>query len=288
MQAIEPKYQQMRAAIQAKGGTSTEEGLLTFYKDSTSPIYMQKDWKLVQYLLQEILNTEEKQLDGIYNLPSGASFFVPFQAWAMTVKSAIDELVNALNEFELSTGNPEYSEKVSENLEEKLYGGVAPNLSRVNTKNTWGNWRMSESFGEFGSELATTPPSTEETAAESLTEPAITFESASQMFVSAVLMFETAVFKLLGEPVPNTQVADTAHADRYDLMSTENTTAASTPLTTTEIPDISLTFNLNLNTRTQLVVDGRTLADIVKQYLTSDVEVNEGTSGSTTRSYTFI
>jgi len=41
---------------------------------------MTKDWAIVQYLLQEILKTEEKQLDGIYNLPSGASFYVPFQA----------------------------------------------------------------------------------------------------------------------------------------------------------------------------------------------------------------
>lgn len=41
---------------------------------------MKKDWKIVQYLLGEILKTEQKQLDGMYNLPEGASFWIPYQA----------------------------------------------------------------------------------------------------------------------------------------------------------------------------------------------------------------
>lgn len=38
------------------------------------------DWKIVQYLLQQILDVNEKQLDGMYNLPEGSSFYVPYNA----------------------------------------------------------------------------------------------------------------------------------------------------------------------------------------------------------------
>ncbi len=39
-----------------------------------------KDWKLVEYYLNEILKVNQKQLDGMYNLPEGGSFFVPYNA----------------------------------------------------------------------------------------------------------------------------------------------------------------------------------------------------------------
>ena len=82
-QSVMDEYERLKAQIEEAGGTVEETGLLMFFKDRSSPVYMEKDWKLVQYLLQQILDTEEKQLDGIYNLPSGASFYVPFQAYAL-------------------------------------------------------------------------------------------------------------------------------------------------------------------------------------------------------------
>ncbi len=61
---------------------------------------MQKDWSIIQFLLSNLLKTEqnalktnrdqlkaaEKQLEGIYNLPGGASFYVPFDAYSMKYK----------------------------------------------------------------------------------------------------------------------------------------------------------------------------------------------------------
>jgi len=79
----------INAAAAAKGFPSpvNEQPSLVFPKDATDPIYMKADWQIVQYLLGEILKTEEKQLDGMYNLPSGASFYVPYQAWAMDTET---------------------------------------------------------------------------------------------------------------------------------------------------------------------------------------------------------
>ncbi|MGQ9642362.1 MAG: phage tail tape measure protein, partial [Ignavibacterium sp.] len=90
-QSIMSQYEAIRAAILKAGGTSEETPLLTFFKDSNSPIYFQKDWKIVQYLLSQILETEKKQLDGIYNLPSEATAWVPFQSLQYAYNKGLNE-----------------------------------------------------------------------------------------------------------------------------------------------------------------------------------------------------
>ena len=100
MQTIMPQYEAIRQSILSAGGKSEESALLTFFSNSSSPVYMQKDWTIIQFLLGQLLKTEqnalktnrdqlkaaEKQLEGIYNLPGGASFYVPFDAYAMKYK----------------------------------------------------------------------------------------------------------------------------------------------------------------------------------------------------------
>ena len=39
-----------------------------------------KDWKLVEYYLNEIMKSNQKQLDGMYNLPGESTFWVPKRA----------------------------------------------------------------------------------------------------------------------------------------------------------------------------------------------------------------
>ena len=80
-QSIMGQYAAIRGSILAGGGESKEEGLLTFFKDSASPVYMEKDWKIVQFLLSQIAENTEKTVDGIFNLPEGASFYFPAQLW---------------------------------------------------------------------------------------------------------------------------------------------------------------------------------------------------------------
>lgn len=73
-----PKYKALASQIKAKGGTVTEDPMVTITQNGISSD--RKDWKIVQYLLQEILKTEQKQLDGMFNLPDGATFWIPFEA----------------------------------------------------------------------------------------------------------------------------------------------------------------------------------------------------------------
>jgi TP901 family phage tail tape measure protein len=62
-----------------------EPSIVTF-SDGTMA-YMNKDWKIVQYLLSQILSTEEKQLQtNLYNFPSGMTAYVPFSAVNTTLQ----------------------------------------------------------------------------------------------------------------------------------------------------------------------------------------------------------
>jgi TP901 family phage tail tape measure protein len=79
-----PEYKAIRSGIIREGGKSEEGYSVAVSKiDPTDPRLMKADWAIVQYLLGRILDTEEKQLEGVYNLPGGASFYVPFDAYKM-------------------------------------------------------------------------------------------------------------------------------------------------------------------------------------------------------------
>jgi len=84
--ANSPEYYAINKSIEKLGGGAEDtraEGEILFPEDSLNPIYMKKDWKIVQYLLGRILDVGEKQLEGIYNLPGNSSFYVPFDAYKM-------------------------------------------------------------------------------------------------------------------------------------------------------------------------------------------------------------
>jgi hypothetical protein len=127
MQSVMPDYDAIRSSILAAGGKSEESALLTFFSNSSSPVYMQKDWSIIQFLLGALLKTEqnalktnkdqlkaaEKQLEGIYNLPGGASFYVPFDAYSMKYKEEgaggvadltipVQDFQSAVNQFEMA------------------------------------------------------------------------------------------------------------------------------------------------------------------------------------------
>jgi len=52
------------------------------YQDYVTDV-LHADNLAIQMALNKMLEIEQKQLDGIYNLPQGSSFYVPYQAWAM-------------------------------------------------------------------------------------------------------------------------------------------------------------------------------------------------------------
>jgi TP901 family phage tail tape measure protein len=155
MNAIMPQYDAIRQSILAAGGTSTESALLAFFQNSSSPVYMQKDWAIIQMLLSALLRTntrqlktnrdqlkaEEKQLEGIYNLPGGASFYVPFDAYAMKYKGEGEEglgLEEPVQEFAAAV------EKMDSILDQYKNYNVEAIQSMREFMDGWGDWVTEE------------------------------------------------------------------------------------------------------------------------------------------------
>jgi len=61
-------------------GYESEEEMIITRLDDKQWHDLTGDWKIISILLQDILDTEKKQLEGIYNLPANGTFWVPFQA----------------------------------------------------------------------------------------------------------------------------------------------------------------------------------------------------------------
>jgi hypothetical protein len=81
MQAALAGYQTLVSGMKSAYGDKfklDEQTTIAVMKNGIMPITA--DMSILQMLLQDILDTEKKQLDGMYNLPSGASFYVPYQA----------------------------------------------------------------------------------------------------------------------------------------------------------------------------------------------------------------
>jgi len=59
------------------GYVSEESPLVQMFKDGVVRTNS-KDWSIVAVLLQRMLDIDQKQLDGMYNIPDGASFWIPY------------------------------------------------------------------------------------------------------------------------------------------------------------------------------------------------------------------
>ncbi len=73
------QYAQKANQLQQAGYQLDEQDWIAIFKDNVvKPEHL--DSKIVQLLLQDIKNINQKQLDGMFNLPEGASFWIPAQA----------------------------------------------------------------------------------------------------------------------------------------------------------------------------------------------------------------
>lgn len=134
LQAILPQYEAMKAAIIALGGVVNEVTQLVFLAGMTTPVPLTYDWKIIQFLLSQILETnvkqeklqeKELQLEGVYNLPGGASFYVPFDAYAMGAgkKEGTEDESEAAEALEAAADNLLYA---SEALLESIHAALNP------------------------------------------------------------------------------------------------------------------------------------------------------------------
>jgi TP901 family phage tail tape measure protein len=80
--AAEAEYQKVKALAESAGYIPDEETFAALFTDYIAfPI--KADLTLLNIAMQELIEVNKKELDGIYNLPTDASFYVPFSAMAL-------------------------------------------------------------------------------------------------------------------------------------------------------------------------------------------------------------
>jgi hypothetical protein len=90
--------------------------------------------------------------------------------------------------------------------------------------------------------------------------------------------WKTRLQNLFTQPLFNPPNIDTAKRKDMDLILP----------TTQQIPQVSTNLRLDIKSSTQLIVDGRTLATVVKNYIWEDLVKYVNSSTAVTQSYTII
>jgi len=226
------------------------------------------DWKITQYLLQQILDTEKKQLDGIYNLPEGAGFYVPYQTLGLAYQKGLNEAAGAAPTGEIKdiTNLPPY--RVDEDVVQKAYADAlrtqTANKALERDKLTEGAYsKPSKNYLPYVS----VPDKTSGIHDAFKNKDDIYLQEPS--LLDKIKNFFGGIRDIpwdAGTPA-GTIDKDIDFKSLFENLSNK----------------LSTTFNLNLTSTTTLLVDGRVLAEIVKNYMHEDMVRYENTAGAINR-----
>jgi len=324
-QSIIPEYNRIVKAIESRGGKVDVQELITFFKDTSNPLNYKMDWKIVQHLLSQILDTEKKQLDGIYNLPSEATAWVPFQSLQFAYQKGLNEASSQnivppdfgpVDSAAQNTGNQlnnlaaaaEYAATTLRNYpaQYEMYAarereGRGSKASALRYEAQYEHYltqqysRAMEAYGQRYTEMYRKWQEQEASRgiAQSLEkQQELLLELSKQPFnidlsglIDAIKQIPTDLsnfFKGLLNPNPfNPPDIPTAKRKSEELLLPSQTA-------TTQIPQVSTSLKLSLNSNINLVVDGRILANVVKNYLWEDLIKYVNSSTAASQSYTII
>ena len=245
--AVMAKYKSLIGTIQAqvpewKPDEETFAGLFTDY--IAMPITA--DLTLLNIAMQELIDVNKKELDGIYNLPTNAAFYVPFTGYQMgfTNRGAggggmAGALADALKNAEKE--RPQYPPFTLKNLPPELK--PPPVVYNRPQKTPWEEW---PSEGRFGFPLPPTPKYVSPAARAKIEDIGIT------------------------EPIKLTPLENLMQNIGEMLKG---------------ISDFTTSLSIESTTNVALIVDGQTLANVVKPYLFQDLVKYEGTGGSVVKRF---
>jgi hypothetical protein len=317
-ESIMSQYNQIREAILRMGGTSEETPLLTFFKDSNNPYQYSKDWKIVQYLLSQILDTEKKQLDGIYNLPSEASAWIPFQTLQYAYNKGLNEAggtpnfaplddatqntANNLNQLALTAGQT--ADALRYLAMYNAYKNTPLNQAQTAEAERWKTiydfWKQQLLLREDEKRPTVIQPQTpiERPAIENLlpdTWLGMLDRERESLFTGVLNTLSDLPTKIkeglqqlpfdLGNILQNILQTNQFNPPNVDIAKRKDQDLI---LPTTQVPQVSTNLKLDINSTTNLVVDGRTLATVVKNYIWEDLIRYVNAVTSTTQSYTIV
>jgi hypothetical protein len=248
---------------------------------------MRLDMRIVQYLLQQILDTEKKQLNGIYNLPTDSSFYVPW--WEgftrpggggggglgfLGGETTTDETIKASDPYrslnakidrldEASEGVDSFSTTISDDL--SLPINVFSTASDTSLRAAQ---MMLESALKVDSTQTEWIPGTEQGVPHSY-DPNKGYKPPKYNVVKqSPFQYAPGFPAPYGPPGPPfTSMSPYSPFPNYFLPTGEETSMRGTEKGLTDTKVVSTRVNMNFTSNIRLVVDGATLAMVVKKYL---------------------
>jgi hypothetical protein len=280
-------YPAFMKKLEGMGYTAKPEDQI--FKLSDSDVFREElDMRVMQYLLGQIADNTKKQLEGVYNMPEGASFWFPNSALAALQAGAGGGGLTPVN----TPGVISAGIKLS---------GIGMTLNPAVTNPVTSNWNPLVPLGPFPGGVAPWQSNMDQmlqTPGERLGG------TTSQSFVDAVV----AGLAITAPPsgvVPEgffTQMQsalNSVFAPFLNWLTGGSQGKPTTPFSTNsrntgaevagllsrraEAKTSAINFKLSIDSTTQLICDGRTLATIIKPYLLDDLLNATGTTGSVTR-----
>lgn len=234
-----------------------DESMLVYTKDNQLIEVSHKDSRVISETLKRIEELEQKQLDGMFNLPEGASFYIPYQAarmhkdtesvvtssQAMTgADSAFNAMMQKFREWEA------YIESLKTPLVSPMQAFHETEAKYLSYQFETPEWKKEEyrtgeedKRSEFSKYKIYDIEGLEERDPYiNKTAPSIDYESMG-ILGSAIFSLNNILSSLNSRTVPTSQEAINK--------------------TTTQ------KFDFSIDNRVQLVVNGRVLAEVIKPYL---------------------
>jgi hypothetical protein len=224
---------------------------------------MSKDWKVMNLLMSQLVDLNQKQLDGIYNLPTGASFYIPSQAAAYYPGGGMGGL----------------STEKLEKLFSNILGGSGPIVTTLSTA-------MQNLGAMIQGSLLIGPPAVKISPGSALAQllqgvppgppvgPASAKTPQTGMSPDFYLpLLQKHQKREYGTPSPYPLFNDWGVPSEPPQTSIQDTGFLQNMLQSLNAiaQQARMDFKLNLTSTSQLVVDGRVLANVVKKYLAEDM-----------------
>lgn len=261
LQSIVAQSNALLPQLEGLGYQPSKEELITIDKNGIIDP-MKADWKVVQYLLGQIADNTEKQLEGIYNMPEGANFWFPSSLLPLLKQTGAGGMpampkVKSGGEQEPLTPRETHLQQLEEriNRQWEKHDTNAPQATPQSMQDILKYWGIM-SGGRSPSLFAGVVGSATSTPADR--------NNATQYGVN---------------PQINPALNPYFGFDPRSGMSPSGATVGALSEAMKNVQPNPINFKLDLSSTVQLVVDGRVLANVIKPYLTDDLLRAEGTTG---------
>jgi hypothetical protein len=258
------------------GYKENPEDVINITKDGISVEH--RDQKILQYLLSKI-EENTRELNGAYNLPDGASFWVPYDAAKMSTDAVGNKTTTGLGNVADDTAKKVAEEvKRVSNYSDKDYSrtmnryGYNEDGTPTKADRTYASTR---DFREADQRASATPFQPSIIPPDFKPEVVAPTENILQQMLKQMqtTLYQSPRYPLAEPPTLQGPFQPANPLPPFDF----------TPLIQS-LSNLSTKLNLTIDNTTTVQLDGRVIASVVKQYLKNDLVRYSGTNSAQTLS----